>query len=270
MCSGEIFWWGLYHSCYRFSSHQYVLSLEYALFQPSHSFALHALVYIWWYDRHGAIQSSGINFLKDLPRFLTLLIAFQHISLKDWGINENFWGASDGEIFIIPVSPTVSVIVNTGDFVYDRVSLVGHGSKVLSNTETSAPITRCMTRTAKRECWQISILPLSIIPDLAPANAPGSCHSWCSIFLWLRQKWRGTSSTSTDMIASLLRGYFYGSAAVIKMEYSSRNHTSKLGLLEITSFISRKRVRLFLTQRIGRARHISWHGKLLRSFAVIR
>ena len=35
------------------------------------------VMYNWWYDRHGAIQTSGLNFVKDLPRFLILLFACQ-------------------------------------------------------------------------------------------------------------------------------------------------------------------------------------------------
>ncbi|KZV59384.1 hypothetical protein PENSPDRAFT_695192 [Peniophora sp. CONT] len=43
------------------------------------------VAFIWWYDRQGAIQSTGINFITDLPRFLVLLLAFQRFELPDWG-----------------------------------------------------------------------------------------------------------------------------------------------------------------------------------------
>ncbi|TFY83676.1 hypothetical protein EWM64_g323 [Hericium alpestre] len=45
------------------------------------------VAWIWWYDRTGAIQSEGINFVQDLPRFIVLLFAFQRFTLEDWGIN---------------------------------------------------------------------------------------------------------------------------------------------------------------------------------------
>ncbi|KAG2092324.1 uncharacterized protein F5147DRAFT_779719 [Suillus discolor] len=47
-------------------------------------------IWIWYYDRQGIIQSSGINFLQDLPRFMVLLYALQRFKLEDWGRNEAF------------------------------------------------------------------------------------------------------------------------------------------------------------------------------------
>jgi hypothetical protein len=35
------------------------------------------ILWIWYYDRRGIIQSSGINFLTDCPRFMVLLYALQ-------------------------------------------------------------------------------------------------------------------------------------------------------------------------------------------------
>lgn len=48
------------------------------------------IVWIWYYDRQGIIQSSGINFMKDLPRFMVLLYALQRFNLGDWGRNTQF------------------------------------------------------------------------------------------------------------------------------------------------------------------------------------
>ncbi|ETW83429.1 hypothetical protein HETIRDRAFT_315798 [Heterobasidion irregulare TC 32-1] len=45
------------------------------------------VIWIWWYDRQGAIQTEGINFVQDLPRFLILLFAFQRFGLEGWGFN---------------------------------------------------------------------------------------------------------------------------------------------------------------------------------------
>ncbi|KAG8683973.1 hypothetical protein FRC08_013972 [Ceratobasidium sp. 394] len=44
-------------------------------------------IWVWWIDRQGAIQSTGINFVCDLPRFLVLLLVLQHFTLADWGYN---------------------------------------------------------------------------------------------------------------------------------------------------------------------------------------
>ncbi|KAG1826388.1 hypothetical protein DFJ58DRAFT_751139 [Suillus subalutaceus] len=42
------------------------------------------VMWIWYYDRQGTIQSSGINFIQDLPRFMVLLYALQRFKLEDW------------------------------------------------------------------------------------------------------------------------------------------------------------------------------------------
>ncbi|KAG2114188.1 uncharacterized protein F5147DRAFT_607426 [Suillus discolor] len=48
------------------------------------------VVWVWYYDRQGTIQSSGINFIQDLPRFMVLLYALQRFELHDWGRNKDF------------------------------------------------------------------------------------------------------------------------------------------------------------------------------------
>ncbi|KAG1805973.1 uncharacterized protein BJ212DRAFT_1437720, partial [Suillus subaureus] len=48
------------------------------------------VMWIWYYDRQGTIQSSGINFIQDLPRFMVLLYALQRFGLEDWGRNKDF------------------------------------------------------------------------------------------------------------------------------------------------------------------------------------
>ncbi|KAH7891059.1 hypothetical protein F5I97DRAFT_1827023 [Phlebopus sp. FC_14] len=47
------------------------------------------LLYIWRYDRQGAIQCSALNFIEDLPRFLVLLFAMQRFQDCHWGLNPN-------------------------------------------------------------------------------------------------------------------------------------------------------------------------------------
>ncbi|KAJ7109906.1 hypothetical protein C8R44DRAFT_743248 [Mycena epipterygia] len=43
--------------------------------------------WIWFYDREGCIQSSGIDFIQDLPRLIVLLFALQRFELRHWGFH---------------------------------------------------------------------------------------------------------------------------------------------------------------------------------------
>jgi len=46
------------------------------------------VAYVWWYDKQGAIQSHGINFIQDLPYrdFLVLLLCFERFTPENWGV----------------------------------------------------------------------------------------------------------------------------------------------------------------------------------------
>ncbi|KAG1883292.1 hypothetical protein F4604DRAFT_1920496 [Suillus subluteus] len=48
------------------------------------------VMWIWYYDRQGIIQCSGVNFIQDLPRLMVLLYALQRFDLHDWGRNKDF------------------------------------------------------------------------------------------------------------------------------------------------------------------------------------
>ncbi|KAG2107959.1 uncharacterized protein F5147DRAFT_837161 [Suillus discolor] len=48
------------------------------------------VIWTWYYDRQGTVQSSGINFIQDLPRFIVLLYALQRFKVHDWGRNKDF------------------------------------------------------------------------------------------------------------------------------------------------------------------------------------
>ncbi|GLB44611.1 hypothetical protein LshimejAT787_1702380 [Lyophyllum shimeji] len=45
-------------------------------------------LWIWYCNRQGIMQSDGIDFVQDLPRFLVLLLAFRRFTLEDWGVIE--------------------------------------------------------------------------------------------------------------------------------------------------------------------------------------
>ncbi|ETW83474.1 hypothetical protein HETIRDRAFT_474620 [Heterobasidion irregulare TC 32-1] len=122
------------------------------------------VMWIWWYDRQGAIQTQGINFVQDLPRFLILLFAFQRFKLEDWGFNTILDPQSEivhglkkvhksncflpESHFVFPppelsVSAPVETTVLTKSPVYHVYSLVGRGTSVFSGTAcTKAPPTR--------------------------------------------------------------------------------------------------------------------------------
>ncbi|KAF8994604.1 hypothetical protein BDQ17DRAFT_1331082 [Cyathus striatus] len=44
------------------------------------------IVWVWWHDRENVIQTSGLNFVEDMPYFMVLLAVFQRFNLVDWGV----------------------------------------------------------------------------------------------------------------------------------------------------------------------------------------
>ncbi|PVF92559.1 hypothetical protein CPB86DRAFT_744149 [Serendipita vermifera] len=55
------------------------------------------VLWLWWYDRQGALQSHGINFLQDLPSLMVLLFAFQRLGEEEWGVGIDFPNESTGD-----------------------------------------------------------------------------------------------------------------------------------------------------------------------------
>lgn len=99
------------------------------------------MVWIWWHDREGAIQSSGIDFIQDLPRFLVLLLALQRFSLEDWGFVPGFdsvpkkihLGQTTKDVlrFDDPRLPSIDIRQDSIPL-YHRYTLLGRGTLVLS------------------------------------------------------------------------------------------------------------------------------------------
>ncbi|KAF8068646.1 hypothetical protein FPV67DRAFT_1084118 [Lyophyllum atratum] len=95
------------------------------------------MAWIWWFDRQGAIQTTGIDFIQDLPYFVVLLVAFQRFNKADWGIIEKLYkppGHKDDK-------PKIAVEIELGDKVVlarhrspmsSHFSLVGRGTRVLT------------------------------------------------------------------------------------------------------------------------------------------
>jgi hypothetical protein len=42
-------------------------------------------VHVWYYDRTGAVQSTGLSIIAHFPHFLVLLLALQRFKRTDWG-----------------------------------------------------------------------------------------------------------------------------------------------------------------------------------------
>jgi hypothetical protein len=45
---------------------------------------------MWWFDRGGAIQSFGLNFIADFHLFVALLAILQRFDKADWGFDSTF------------------------------------------------------------------------------------------------------------------------------------------------------------------------------------
>jgi Fungal protein kinase len=95
------------------------------------------VAYVWWYDREGAIQSHGINFVQDLPYFLVLLLAFQRFTMDDWGMMSAFRvleGHSEKQCsFSFPAtatSPAVDVAIDKMANLHDHYGMVGRATRV--------------------------------------------------------------------------------------------------------------------------------------------
>ncbi|KAI0055907.1 hypothetical protein BV25DRAFT_1921449 [Artomyces pyxidatus] len=99
------------------------------------------VAWLWWYDRQGAIQSTGVDIVKDLPRFLVLLLAMQRFSSEDWGVNPTLGGAHPDPIepgSALPAGP-VALANNDGQVItlqliediLLRVRLRGRATRVI-------------------------------------------------------------------------------------------------------------------------------------------
>ncbi|KAF8991477.1 hypothetical protein BDQ17DRAFT_1546841 [Cyathus striatus] len=44
------------------------------------------VLWLTWFDRQNMIQSTGLNFIKDMPYFVALLVAFQRFGMAEWGV----------------------------------------------------------------------------------------------------------------------------------------------------------------------------------------
>ncbi|KAF8604090.1 hypothetical protein BDV93DRAFT_120594 [Ceratobasidium sp. AG-I] len=85
------------------------------------------IVWVWWYDRQGAIQSHGIDIIRNLRHFLVLLLTFQRFNLEQWGFNTK-------------LNPGVERIhrdATETEKIYQQYSLAGKSTRVLGAASRS-------------------------------------------------------------------------------------------------------------------------------------
>jgi hypothetical protein len=93
-------------------------------------------IWNWWYDRQGAIQTSGFDFVKDLPRFLILLFAWQRFTEEDWGIVRL---GQPGQTFTCDNDVEITVDKDRRPL-YRPYGIIGRGTTVVEATSTCAQL----------------------------------------------------------------------------------------------------------------------------------
>jgi hypothetical protein len=48
------------------------------------------ILWLWWFDRQGTLQSWGISYIQDFPRFLVLLLALRRFRQCHWGVPNGY------------------------------------------------------------------------------------------------------------------------------------------------------------------------------------
>ena len=104
------------------------------------------MAFVWWYDNEGAIQSYGINFVRDLPHFLVLLLCFERFTHRDRGIIPTFQLAendADHCLLSFPSSPFISavdIVINQSDKIRNHFGIVGRATQMLpANSQSKDP-----------------------------------------------------------------------------------------------------------------------------------
>ena len=95
---------------------------------------------MWWYDRQGAIQSHGINFVQDLPYFLVLLLCFDRFTPEDWGVIPAFNSKNKANYctLSLPVPPLCIVDIKIDEnTIRGHFGIVGRATQVLHATSES-------------------------------------------------------------------------------------------------------------------------------------
>jgi hypothetical protein len=105
-------------------------------------FSLDDVAWIWYFDRQGAIQTTGINFIQDLPYLAALLFAFQRFSVRNWGFGPSLQNPRN---IFAPFKMTfpekgrrsLKVLVDPFDTIYDNFNPNGRSTRVLGASTRS-------------------------------------------------------------------------------------------------------------------------------------
>ncbi|KAG9028026.1 hypothetical protein FRB95_006981 [Tulasnella sp. JGI-2019a] len=92
------------------------------------------IIHVWWYDRQGAIQTTGLDFIRDLPYFLVLLYALEHI--QPAGILDTGEDA-DHTTITIPQDTESSFKFKLGEELFRHDGIIGQATKVYTAICTS-------------------------------------------------------------------------------------------------------------------------------------
>jgi hypothetical protein len=97
------------------------------------------VAWIWYFDRENTIQTTGINFVQDLPYFATLLFAFQRFTLRDWGIEPLLQNPEDVAAAFDLKFPEqdLKISINPSPKIYNNFCLNGRATRVLSASAES-------------------------------------------------------------------------------------------------------------------------------------
>ncbi|OSC99806.1 hypothetical protein PYCCODRAFT_1469938 [Trametes coccinea BRFM310] len=156
------------------------------------------VAHIWLYNRDGAIPSTGLTILTDLPRFLVLLFALQRFQVQDFGFVEPYdLGAVAALQDTGPRESHKSVkqgkfYINPADVVYRTLSLKGRGTHVVEASDMRPPEGRRPEPVAKFSWVDCSRSPEKDLVDFAIQRAkertadaeavtvhmPYIAHSW--------------------------------------------------------------------------------------------
>lgn len=101
------------------------------------------VAWIWFFDRQGAIQTTGVNIIQDLPYFAALLFAFQRFGVRNWGIEPSLQNSTNIFAPFEMRFPTeegqrpLKVLINPSDKIYDQFTLNGRSTRVLAASTRS-------------------------------------------------------------------------------------------------------------------------------------
>ena len=121
------------------------------------------IIWNWWYDRQGAIQTSGFNFAEDLPRFLILLFAWQRFTEEDWGVVPE---GQPGRTFTCDKSgKNVEITLDEDESpIHYPYGIIGRGTTVLRATSTCSQL-KDVPLVVKFSCPEESRIPETKILD---------------------------------------------------------------------------------------------------------